>query len=80
MKKLYKILLLCGLLLLAAGTFVIINEDVSFVSADQGNSSYPGDFIEGCPPACDWGCYTDGTCCAEPSPGQPLCSGMANPD
>ncbi len=77
MKKVYKILLICSLLLLATGTFITITKDISFVSADEGNSTdveNPENPLDNCPPECQWGCYDDLTCCPEPDPGQPLCS------
>lgn len=48
------------------------NEIMPFVSA-AGNQTIPSLHMN-CPPECDWGCYTDRTCCPEPDPGEPFCN------
>lgn len=66
MKNMYKILLICGLLV--AVSFAVYSVDDTDEEETGGNETT---MDGGCPPECNWGCYPDGECCPEPIPGYP---------
>jgi hypothetical protein len=66
-----KVLLVLGLIFIGGLFF----NQASFVNADnlqeKNLTFYP---LDGCPPQCEWGCYTNGECCTKPDPGEPFCN------
>ncbi len=70
-RKIFTVLIILFLLFL---TGLFINN-----SGGASGEIMPFVSASGCPSECDWGCYTDRTCCPEPEPGQPPCNDAKDP-